>query len=59
MIAQEVVLLLSNFSVDLSVSNFLRTSMRLGVWWEKIITDHKLYGKIKRDCTPGGTPDFK
>ena len=49
MIVQEVVLLLSNFSIDSSVCNFPRASIRLGVSREKIITDHKLYGKITRD----------
>ena len=49
MIVQEVVLLLSDFSIDLSVCNFPRTSIRLGVSREKIITDHKLHGKITRD----------
>ena len=43
MIVQEVVLLLSDFSIDLSVCNFPRTSIRLGVSREKIITDHKLH----------------
>ena len=49
MIVQEVVLLLSNFCIDLSVCNFPRTGSWLGVSREKIITDHKLYGKIKHN----------
>ena len=44
MIVQEVVLLLFNFSIDLSLCNFPLTSIRLGV-----STDSKLYGKIKRN----------